>query len=280
MEITQKIADIRIKILAKRINDKAKELQKETSKSNSNDVICAETLESILDNLEYLLEPKNVDGQVQKYLPLQIKQELFHLIYPNGYIHCNVEMNFNNQLAMAQAFVYGDSKGEITLGEGFADQAVSNVKIIGTTVEQLQACRRIAKGRATSDALRDAGIASWLPDDPAFYDQVDLADADDNSDGIPASISTIPSDEEEPLPFDNDTPDPIRSFILRGGKHPNTSLGDIEQKDPNYLIMMYMRYKDGSWTNVSTELITNLESIIIQNVGHRFDDVKAQYNLG
>ena len=77
MEITQKIADIRIKILAKRINDKAKELQKETSKNNSNDVICAETLESILDNLEYLLEPKNVDGQVQKYLPLQIKQELF-----------------------------------------------------------------------------------------------------------------------------------------------------------------------------------------------------------
>ncbi len=261
----EKITEVRQRMLVKRINEKA---GKE---------VCKNDLSSVIDNLEYLLEDKEVDGVAQKYLPLQIKQEVFHLIYPNGYIHCEVDMNFKERIAMAKAVVYADSKGELSLGEGFADQMVSLVPIFDSSDAQMQACRRLAKGRATSDALRDAGIASWFPDDAAFYEQVDLSDADESENKV--KTETLVKDIEA-LPFDNNQRDPIREFVLQGGKYPDTSLGDVETKDPGYLIKLYTAYKDGKWPDASKELISNLESIFIQNIEHRFDEPKKMYKLG
>ena len=268
----EKMTAIRTKMLMERINEKA----------GKN--VCKNELASILENLEHLLEPKQVNGEVQKFLPLQIKQEVFHLIYPNGYIHTDVEMNFKERIAMAKATVYADSKGELILGEGLADQMISTVPIFDSSDAQIQACRRLAKGRAASDALRDAGIASWFPDDPAFYEQVDRADADSADDSVidtKASVTQImDSVSAEELPFDNDTTDPIRAFTLQGGKYPDATLGDIEKKDPGYLIKLYTFYKDGKWNDASQELISNLETMFIQNIEHRFDEPKKQYKLG
>ncbi len=259
----EKLNDVRMRILAKRINDKA-------GKS-----VCKPDLSSIIDNLEVLLEEKEIDGEVQKYLPLQIKQEVFHLVYPDGYIHCDVEMNFKEGVAMAQAYAFADSKGEMALGEGLADQMIGLVPIFDSREAQVQACRRLAKGRAASDALRDAGIASWLPDDPAFYSTVDgmTQNAIDTN-------STVTQEPEAPstLPFDNDISDPIRSYVLEGGKHPDKNLGDIEKEDPDYLVTMYTAYKNGKWSSAPRDLISNIETIIIQNNEHRFD--KAVKELG
>ena len=269
----EKITEIRTRILCKRINEK---VGKE---------ICKDDLASVLDNLEYLLETKQVDGVEQKYLPLQIKQEVFRLIYPNGYIHSDVEMNFKERMAMAKVTVYADSKGELTLGEGIADQMISLVPIFDSSDAQIQACRRLAKGRAASDALRDAGIASWFPDDPMFYAQVDTCDADNTAKDV-ADTKGIVTEmagkdiSDIGLPFDNDKKDPIRAFVLQGGKYPDTSLGDVEEKDPGYLIKLYTAYKDGRWPDASSELITNLETMFIQNIEHRFDEPKIKYKLG
>ena len=143
----------------------------------------ATDLDSCIDNLEYLLEDKTVDGESRKYLPLSIKEELFHLIYPDGYVHCETIFHNDTQMASCEAYVYADASGERCIGEGLADQKVSEVNIFDGADRAIQATRRICKGRAKSDALRDAGIASWFCDD-FLSDVSDTADEDVNNGNI------------------------------------------------------------------------------------------------
>ena len=145
----------------------------------------ATDLDSCIDNLEYLLEDKTVDGESRKYLPLSIKEELFHLIYPDGYVHCETIFHNDTQMASCEAYVYADASGEHCIGEGLADQKVSEVNIFDGADRAIQATRRICKGRAKSDALRDAGIASWFCDD-FLSDVSDTADEDINNGNLPS----------------------------------------------------------------------------------------------
>lgn len=171
---------VRLKALNERISKKAKEAGRE---------IDLKTLEDAVDNLGLLLEEKEVNGEKQKFLPLQIKEELFHLLFPNGCIRVLVEFDKDLQMALATAKVFADN--EVLLGEGLADQKVSAVHVFDSEDRALQATRRIAMGRAKSDALRNAGIASWFPDDMVLDAAIDHATDDVNN-----SLDVIDKTEE------------------------------------------------------------------------------------
>lgn len=188
--------NIRLKVLMERINSK---------KGNN----VANDLPSVIDNLDTLCESKVTEGNNEIFLPLRYKMEIFHLLYPTGYIHTEATYNSSLKMAVANSVVYADKDGTI-LGEGFADQMVSLVPIFDGLDKATQAARRIAKGRAASDALKDAGIASWFNDDMLLDEAVDHGTDDkpaptpivsDKADEITAKIK---EEASKTLKADND----------------------------------------------------------------------------
>ncbi len=252
------------------------------------------TLDDVINNIEALAQEKTVNGEVEMYLPLQEKEEIFHLIYPNGYIDANVELNVSLQMAMAKATVYDDD-GKV-IGVGFADQKVNLMPVFEGSDVCWQGVRRLAKGRATSDALRAAGIASWFKDDPMFSQAVDNYDADKTDEGpsedrskeiseklkaaekkpitkettdtanttatadAAAIAADIPSVDEEEIPFE--VQDPHRAYVLHGGAYDGKTIGEVEKIKPSYLASCLKAYEAGKMPKADPELINSLKAVV------------------
>ena len=282
----------RLAVLCDRINER-------TGKKNT------KTLDDIINNIEVLSESKEVGGEIEKYLPLQVKEELFHLLYPQGYIDADVNLNMNLGMAMAKATVH-DDEGKI-IGVGFADQKVDLMPVFDGDSVRWQGVRRLAKGRATSDALRAAGIASWFKDDPLLEKAIDEYDADKNtekpedmSSEIAAKLEAvtktqveakkaetiseiakdIPDGDGDEIPFDPQEPsknpprDIQRAYILKGGSYDGKTIGEVEKEKPSYLISILRAYETGKMPKADPALIDNIKMVVSENRDGVFGKIK------
>ena len=212
------------------------------SKASGNNVTNAEEL---IENIDALAETKQVDGVDKLFLPLEWKKELFRLAYPDGMIQTEVTW-VGQKFATAVARVYANDS---LLSEGQACQAVSLVPAFSSVDAQISQCESIARGRAESKALYNAGIASWIRGDIENTDRVDedkpAPEPVDKTAEIAKAIE-VKDEAAEEIPFEDVVNETKRTTMIHGGKYDGKTIGDLEVENPALLFKMLNKHLDES----------------------------------
>lgn len=211
------------------------------AKASGNNVTNAEEL---IDNIDALAETKQVDGVDKLFLPLEWKKELFRLAYPDGMIQTEVTW-VGQKFATAVARVYNNDS---LLSEGQACQAVSLVPAFSSVDAQISQCESIARGRAESKALYNAGIASWIRGDIENTDRVDedkpAPEPVDKTAEIAKIIEIKKEPETEEIPFEEIVEKDPRAVVVHGGKVDGKTIGELEVENPALLFKMLNKHLD------------------------------------
>lgn len=221
----------RLKALCDRINA----VNKETT---------ARTLADVLENIS-ALAVKEEDGT--SYIPLAVKEEVFHLLYPDGYSNTEVVYDKGMEMASARCVVYADAQGKV-LGEGFAYQKrdLTPTFLGGSSADQ--AVCRIAKGRAKSDAIRDAGILSWFHEDTVILMDKAIVEVEKKPEPQPEPIDKT-AQVQQALVMSDSTEEPPKKgtpketapvepeeYIFQSGSVKGRTLTDVCEKNPEAIV--------------------------------------------
>lgn len=134
-------------------------LEKMADKIKSKGIDCSADVEAVLRNLGALATEVTDFGEVKRYIPLNIKEIVLSILYPNSRIHCELTHSQDSAFWCAEAFVYLNSTDEQPKGEGrfaytlkaYADENNMSEETAVITIGNW--VRGLAKTRAIQSAL-------------------------------------------------------------------------------------------------------------------------------
>ncbi len=116
------------------------------------------TLENVLNNMQFLRENVTAFGEESAYLPLPVKKMLAYLLSPTNRVEYTI--NKGEDWAEAEARFYESDTATVPTGVGFAKVFVTQVykNDFVDQVTRLSKLEATARGMAASRAYTDAGI--------------------------------------------------------------------------------------------------------------------------
>lgn len=243
--------------------------------------------ESFIRNLEHLATVDEDDSTKTRFLPVNIKWNIYRLMYPEAAYTVDIEMSKidNKDFCTAKVYLFRDTqnlKDGAHSGFGMKTLALENVPVFADISERVELWRSMAFKSALSKALDSEGVAPWIPsredkDQTQVLPSANKAAIDEKVKAAMERTQNMvkegaakkaeaekPKQEQQPqkkekeeLPISDGLPtlEEARAFTVRQGGQ-NITLGEYEQKKPRKLVTLF------AWKDASKQLKDNIRVII------------------
>ena len=241
---------------------------------------------SFIQNLEHLATVDEDDTTRTRFLPINIKWNIYRLMYPESAYKVDIEMSKidNKDFCTAKVYLYRDSqnlKDDVHSGFGMKTLALENVPVFADMSERVELWRSMAFKSALSKALDSEGVAPWIPsredkDQTQVLTSADKAAMDEKVQKAMEKVQKEVKDnvakqspkgekprqesaqkQKEEMPFSDNLPslEKARAFSVRKNNQDHT-LGEYEKNDPRQLVRLFV------WKSASQQLKDSIRVIV------------------